>query len=147
MGPFDKNVFDLTDKYDVCRMKRMASLYPNNGIQFTQDNNDRNGDDGNDDKADINIKEKENIKDLEQYQQFQENQQYQQPSASPSDIRIVEHGKVPEPDPIADSVKCPNCGNKQAFWWIGQTDSADEPITQFFRCTKCNHTWRNPKSS
>jgi DNA-directed RNA polymerase subunit M/transcription elongation factor TFIIS len=124
----------------------MVSLYLNNEIKFTNDENDRICD-GSDDKADINSEEKENIKDIQQYQRYQENQQNQQPWASPSDIRIIESDKVPEPDPITDSVECPKCGNKHAFWWIVQTDSADEPSTQFFRCTKCNHTWRNPKSS
>jgi DNA-directed RNA polymerase subunit M len=28
-------------------------------------------------------------------------------------------------------------------WWMLQTRSADEATTQFFRCTKCKHTWRN----
>ena len=134
------------DKHDVCNMEKIAFLYLNNGTQFTQDDDDRNGD-GNDDKADINSEEKENVKDLQQYQQYQESLQHQQSLASSSDIRIVEPDKVPEPDPITDAVECPKCGNKQAFWWIVQTDSADEPSTQFFRCTKCNHTWRNPKTS
>ena len=145
MGPFDKNNFELMDKYDVCHMEKMASLHLNNGIQFIRDDDDGNGD-GSDDKADINSEEKENIKDLQQYQQFQENLQYQQPLDS-SDIRIIESDNVPDPDPVTDAVECPKCGNKQAFWWIVQTDSADEPSTQFFRCTKCSHTWRNPKSS
>ena len=146
MVPFDKNNFELMDKFDTRNMEKIASLYLNNGTQFAQDDDDRNGD-GNDDKADINSEEKENIKDLQQYQQYQESLQHQQSLASSSDIRIVEPDKVPDPDPITDAVECPKCRNRQAFWWIVQTDSADEPSTQFFRCTKCNHTWRNPKTS
>jgi len=146
MVPFDKNNFELMDKFDTRNMEKIASLYLNNGTQFAQDDDDRNGD-GNDDKADINSEEKENIKDLQQYQQYQESLQHQQSLASSSDIRIVEPDKVPDPDPITDAVECPECGNRQAFWWIVQTDSADEPSTQFFRCTKCSHTWRNPKTS
>jgi DNA-directed RNA polymerase subunit M/transcription elongation factor TFIIS len=146
MGPFDKNNFELMDKYDIRNMEKIASMYLNNGTQFTQDGDDRNGD-GNDDKADINSEEKENIQDLQQYQQYQESLQHQQSLASSSDIRIVEPDKVPDPDPITDAVECPKCRNRQAFWWIVQTDSADEPSSQFFRCTKCNHTWRNPKTS
>jgi DNA-directed RNA polymerase subunit M/transcription elongation factor TFIIS len=147
MGPFDKNNFELMDKYDNLNMEKIAVLHLNNGTRFTQDDGDRNSDDDNDDKADINSKEKENIKDLQQYQQYQESLQHQQSLASSSDISIVEPDKVPEPDPITDAVECPKCRNRQAFWWIVQTDSADEPSTQFFRCTKCNHTWRNPKTS
>ena len=40
-------------------------------------------------------------------------------------------------------IDCPKCGNNTASWWIAQTRSADESSTQFYRCTKCNHTWRN----
>ena len=39
-------------------------------------------------------------------------------------------------------VECPKCGNKKAYWWMVQTRSADESATQFYRCTKCGHTWR-----
>lgn len=37
---------------------------------------------------------------------------------------------------------CPKCGNGRAYWWMVQTRSADESSTQFFRCTRCGHTWR-----
>ena len=39
-------------------------------------------------------------------------------------------------------IECPKCANKEAYWWMVQTRGADESPTQFFRCTKCNHTWR-----
>ena len=39
--------------------------------------------------------------------------------------------------------KCPKCGNMEAYWWMVQTRSIDESTTQFFRCTKCGHTWRD----
>lgn len=38
---------------------------------------------------------------------------------------------------------CAKCGHDEAVWWMLQTRSADEPTTQFYRCVKCNHTWRD----
>lgn len=40
-------------------------------------------------------------------------------------------------------IECPKCGNGEAMWWFLQTRSGDEPPTQFYRCVKCNHTWRS----
>jgi len=40
------------------------------------------------------------------------------------------------------NVECPNCGNNKAYVWLVQTRSAEEPSTQFMRCTRCNYTFR-----
>jgi DNA-directed RNA polymerase subunit M len=39
-------------------------------------------------------------------------------------------------------VRCPECGNGVAYWWLRQLRSADESEVRFFRCTKCSNTWR-----
>lgn len=38
---------------------------------------------------------------------------------------------------------CPKCENTEAYWWMQQTRSADEPPTLFYRCTKCSYSWRS----
>lgn len=38
--------------------------------------------------------------------------------------------------------RCPDCGHNTAYWWMRQLRSADESEVRFFRCTKCNKTWR-----
>lgn len=37
---------------------------------------------------------------------------------------------------------CPKCTHNEAFYWFVQTRGGDESSTQFFRCIKCNFTWR-----
>jgi len=54
--------------------------------------------------------------------------------------------EILETDATVDA-ECPKCGNKKAFWWVTQAGSGlagmdDIPDTEFFRCTKCSHTWR-----
>ncbi|MFC1486430.1 transcription factor S [Thermoproteota archaeon] len=39
-------------------------------------------------------------------------------------------------------IKCPKCEHNLAYTWQVQTRSGDEGATQFFRCIKCNHTFR-----
>jgi len=39
-------------------------------------------------------------------------------------------------------MECPKCGNNLAYAWQVQTRGSDESSTQFFRCTKCSHTFR-----
>ena len=47
--------------------------------------------------------------------------------------------------PVADA-ECPKCGFKKAYTWTQQIVAGmggeDTPDTEFFRCTKCRHTWR-----
>ena len=38
--------------------------------------------------------------------------------------------------------KCKKCGNEKAYFWTVQTRSGDESETKFFKCTKCENTWR-----
>jgi len=38
--------------------------------------------------------------------------------------------------------ECPKCGHPEAYNWSLQTRATDEPETQFYRCLKCKHTWR-----
>lgn len=56
--------------------------------------------------------------------------------------------KIMEPETAAETlptinIECPKCKNNNAYWWMLQTRSADEATTQFYRCSKCNYTWRN----
>ncbi|MFL6326874.1 MAG: transcription factor S [Nitrososphaeraceae archaeon] len=65
-----------------------------------------------------------------------------QESISRSSLKVMDTDKGPDALPTT-TVECPRCGNNTAFWWMLQTRSADEATTQFYRCTKCVHTWRN----
>jgi DNA-directed RNA polymerase subunit M len=61
---------------------------------------------------------------------------------SQAELTILEESEGKETLPSI-TIDCEKCGNTEAVWWMLQTRSADEPTTQFYRCTKCNHTWRN----
>ncbi|MBI5391817.1 transcription factor S [Candidatus Woesearchaeota archaeon] len=56
------------------------------------------------------------------------------------EIAVVQDGKTEHlPTVKAD---CKKCGNTEAYFWMLQTRGADEPETRFFKCTKCEYTWR-----
>ncbi len=59
-----------------------------------------------------------------------------------SELNVLEENEGKETLP-AIKIECEKCGNDEAVWWMLQTRSADEPTTQFYRCTKCNYTWRD----
>ncbi len=54
-------------------------------------------------------------------------------------INILEKDKTGLP---ITEILCNKCGHKNAYWWMQQTRSGDEPETRFFKCTKCGNTWR-----
>jgi transcription factor S len=39
-------------------------------------------------------------------------------------------------------MECDKCGNNTVYVWQVQTRGGDEASTQFMRCTKCSHTFR-----
>ena len=59
-----------------------------------------------------------------------------------SEFNVLDENEGQETLPTI-KIDCEKCGHNEAVWWMLQTRSADEPTTQFYRCTKCNHTWRN----
>lgn len=40
------------------------------------------------------------------------------------------------------NIKCPKCGNNEAFWILRQMRGSDEPESRFYTCTKCGFKWR-----
>lgn len=42
------------------------------------------------------------------------------------------------------AAQCPvdSCGGDKAYFFQLQIRSADEPMTTFYKCVKCNHQWR-----
>ena len=55
-------------------------------------------------------------------------------------VEVIDEKKY-NTDPIVQ-MECPKCKNKKAYFWTTQTRASDEPETKFYKCTKCNYTWR-----
>ena len=53
----------------------------------------------------------------------------------------VVRGDQDNTNPIVE-ITCSKCKNKKAYFWTLQTRAADESETKFYKCVKCNHTWR-----
>lgn len=55
---------------------------------------------------------------------------------------IVMLEEKPEILPRTQDVECPNCGTRDAYWFLRQTRKSDEAETMFLECVKCKHRWR-----
>lgn len=67
-----------------------------------------------------------------------------------SSEKIEKHEGIPivkdkgNTNPIVNQ-PCQKCSSKKCYTWVMQTRSSDEPPTTFFKCVKCEHTWREYK--
>ena len=78
---------------------------------------------------------------------------YSEGGSSDSSKTVVEEKEVSEFNVLEETdgqealptikIDCEKCGHDEAVWWMLQTRSADEPTTQFYRCSKCSYTWRD----
>ena len=62
-----------------------------------------------------------------------------------SEFLVMEESDLNQAKGLESTIKidCEKCHNQEGVWWTFQTRSADEPETKFYRCTKCNYTWRD----
>jgi len=74
--------------------------------------------------------------------QKSETQNKKSDSDPKSDFLVLDENDTKSTLPTIE-IECEKCGHNEAVWWMLQTRSADEPTTQFYRCTKCEYTWRN----
>ena len=47
-----------------------------------------------------------------------------------------------KPEAMTDQFKCRKCFSRSCSYYEVQTRSADEPMTIFVTCIKCNNTWK-----
>ncbi|MHA1594819.1 MAG: transcription factor S [Candidatus Baldrarchaeia archaeon] len=62
-------------------------------------------------------------------------------SPGESELVLVDETKMVKTLPTIQVI-CPKCGNNRAYYYQLQTRRADEGMTTFLRCTKCNYVWR-----
>lgn len=58
----------------------------------------------------------------------------------PDRVAVVDESKL-NTYPVVE-IKCPSCKQKEAYFWTMQTRASDESETKFYKCIKCEHTWR-----
>ncbi|KYK34692.1 MAG: DNA-directed RNA polymerase subunit M [Thermoplasmatales archaeon SG8-52-3] len=57
------------------------------------------------------------------------------------ELTVLEDGNLNNVLPKT-KIKCPKCGNNEAFWILRQMRGSDEPESRFYTCTKCKNKWR-----
>jgi len=69
----------------------------------------------------------------------------EEPEEANSELLVMGEDDVKQAKGLESTVPidCEKCHNKEGVSWTFQTRSADEPETKFYRCTKCNYTWRD----
>ena len=73
--------------------------------------------------------------------------------AQATSVKVIQHATQPFMTVISEEeqkiktlptirMKCEKCENNMVYVWQIQTRGGDEASTQFMRCTKCGHTFR-----
>lgn len=74
---------------------------------------------------------------------LQTNTKTQTTSSGTSALEVFDDSDEEKETRSTIKIDCEKCGHDEAVWWMLQTRSADEPTTQFYRCVKCEYTWRD----
>ena len=69
----------------------------------------------------------------------------EKPEEINSEFLVMDESDLSQAKGLESTIKidCEKCHNQEGVWWSLQTRSADEPETRFYRCIKCNFTWRD----
>ena len=69
----------------------------------------------------------------------------EKPEDANSEFLVMDESDLDQAKGLESTVPidCEKCHNKEGVSWTFQTRSADEPETKFYRCMKCNYTWRD----
>ncbi|OCK96015.1 uncharacterized protein K441DRAFT_633905 [Cenococcum geophilum 1.58] len=78
------------------------------------------------------------------YQYVLDKRYYERKMMKRKEVEDIMGGKGSWDNVDKTNVQCPNerCNNNEAFFYLLQIRSADEPMTAFYKCTKCGKQWR-----
>ncbi|KAF2141836.1 uncharacterized protein K452DRAFT_250732 [Aplosporella prunicola CBS 121167] len=79
------------------------------------------------------------------YQYVLDRRYYERKAMKRKEVEDVMGGKGAWDNVDRVDAQCPRdgCGGDKAYFYQIQIRSADEPMTQFFKCTKCAKQWRD----